>query len=298
MDRGEGGGRDACGKGLLYPLQIFGNYGYSVAENLSLGAIKARGLWAWEYDYFEALALTVAGVCVWRWFAHKPGQKPFWPNVLVLGTLGVGSYAMFRNMPVFCLLMIPMAAELLLNTLGPKKLAAGSVKIAALVLCAFSLGAVALEAQQRHATFGLGLKPGTTGPADFLLANNIAGPTFNDFDIGSYLTFYRVQPGGGDRVFVDGRPEAYPPGFFQTVYIPMLSDDNVWHRMDEQYHFNAIVISMQDGFPPIEKFISTRVRDGDWAPVYTDPYSLIFVRRNEKNAEVIKKHLIPREAFR
>jgi hypothetical protein len=32
--------------------------------------------------------------------------------------------------------------------------------------------------------------------------------------------------------------------------------------------------------------------------VYTDIYTLIFVRRNEQNAAVIQAHLIPRSAFR
>lgn len=115
---------------------------------------------------------------------------------------------------------------------------------------------------------------------------------FNDFDIGGYLLYHRYQ------VFVDGRPEAYPPGFFQNGYIPALSDDSAWRRLDDRYHFNAIVISMQDGFPPIETFILTRVRDAEWAPVYTDPYSLIFVRRTDRNDAVIRAHLIPRSAFR
>ncbi len=291
--------------GLLYPLHIFGNYGYDIAENLSLAGIADRH-WSWTYDLFLALLGLSAAVCLWRWLGqkttHKPGQKtahkpaktparqPFWPQAALLAILGLGGVVMIRNQPLFCLLMVPLLAELLGDLKGGVK--QNWVQWVAMGACGVGLLCVATEAQERSSNFGLGLKPGVNNAAEFLRANGITGPLFNDFDIGGYLIY------NGYQVFVDGRPEAYPPGFFQNDYIPALSDSAVWERLDGKYHFNAIVISLQDGFPPIEKFILTRVRDGEWAPVYTDFYSLIFVRRNDQNAAVIRDHLIPRSAFR
>lgn len=275
--------------GLLYPLHIFGNYGYDISENLSLGGISDRHQWSWTYDLFLALLGLSTAVCLWRWFAPKRGAKPFWLQALLLAILGLGGVAMVRNQPLFGLLMVPLVAELL----GELKVSAGWVARWVLIAaCAIGLLLIATEVGERSNNLGLGLKPGDNGAAEFLRSNRIAGPAFNDFDIGGYLILNHYP------VFVDGRPEAYPPGFFQNDYIPALSDDSVWQRLDNQYHFDAIVISMQDGFPPIETFILTRVRDAAWAPVYTDPYSLIFVRRNEQNAGVIQAHLIPRSAFR
>jgi hypothetical protein len=100
------------------------------------------------------------------------------------------------------------------------------------------------------------------------------------------------------KVFVDGRPEAYPAEFLEKSYIGALSDDGVWHDLDVKYHFNAIVCSLEDGFPPIERFLIARAHDPDWAPVYTDYYSLVLVRRTNSNAEVIRAHEIPQEQFR
>ncbi len=271
--------------GLLYPLHIFGNYGYDIAENLSLSGISDRHLWSWTYDLFLALFALTAGVCLWQWLAPKRGGKPFWPQAVLLAILGLGGVVMVRNQPLFGLLMVPLLAELI----GDR---AGWFRWVAMAACAIGVLCIATEFQERSANAGLGLKSGTNNAAEFLRTNGITGPVFNDFDIGGYLLY------NGYQVFVDGRPEAYPPGFFQNDYIPALSDSPVWERLDQKYRFNAIVISMQDGFPPIEKFILTRVRDAEWAPVYTDPFTLIFVRRSDQNARVIQAHLIPRSAFR
>jgi hypothetical protein len=284
--------------GLLYPFHIFGNYGYDIAENLSLRGIADRHQWAWPYDLYLWLLGLMAVVCVWRWLAQKPGEKPFWAQALVLMIVGLSGIVMVRNQPLFGLLMAPMVAELIADRMGRNWGMTGSSRWIALGICAVGVLCIATEIQERNATAGFGRRADDNNAADFLRANNIIGPVFNDFDIGGYLIYNLAGPGRGPQVFVDGRPEAYPPGFFQDVYLPALSDRSVWERLDRQYRFNAIVISMQDGLPAIEKFILTRVRDADWAPVYTDPYSLIFVRRNEKNVAVIRTHLIPREAFR
>ena len=286
--------------GLLYPFRIFGNYGYDVAENLSLGGISDRHLWSWVYDLFLVLLALSAAVCLWRWLASNPPQqrpakqrpKPMLGQAVVLAGFGLGSVLMIRNQPLFAILFAPLVAELIADRLGPAWGSLGSPRWIALAACGAGVVCLAMEVQDRPPDFGLGLRPGVEKAADFLRAYSIAGPVFNDFDIGGYLIY------NGYRPFVDGRPEAYPPGFFQHDYVPALSDDSVWRRLDDKYHFNAIVISMQDGFPPIEKFILTRVRDADWAPVYTDPYSLLFVRRTDRNAAVIRAHLIPRSAFR
>jgi hypothetical protein len=280
-------------EGVLYPLHIFGNYGYDIAENLSLSGLSARNQWSWEDNLFLALLGLAAAVCLWRWLASKPGKsRPYWPQAVLLAGFGLGGVLMVRNQPLFGLLMTPLVAELLADRVGPEWGMKGSPRWVVLAACGAGLLLIATELQDRPATFGFGLRPNVNNAAGFLRANAITGPVFNDFDIGAYLIY------NGYQVFVDGRPEAYPPGFFQNDYIPALSDDSVWLRLDRKYRFNAIAISMQDGFPPIEKFILRRVRDDDWAPVYTDAYTLIFVRRTDQNAAVIQAHLIPRSVFR
>jgi hypothetical protein len=288
-------------KGLLYPLTVLGNYGYPIAETQSLSTVRERGLWGWEYDFFVFLLVLTAALCLWRWFAQKPGMPARWPEFVLLAIAGGLSVVLARNLPVFCLVMIPTAAVLLQDLRERRPKPQSLTRYVAIAGVAAGLLAAAQIYQERSTTAGAGLKPGVNDAAEFLKSNGVTGRFFNDFDIGGYLTFHFFQPQDRDRaerVFVDGRPEAYPPGFFQNTYIPMLSNDAVWMQLDGKFRFNALVLSLQDGFPPLETFILARVRDPDWAPVYTDAYSLIFVRRTGKNAAVIDKFLIPRDRFR
>jgi hypothetical protein len=79
----------------------------------------------------------------------------------------------------------------------------------------------------------------------------------------------------------------------------MQADEKVWDEIDGKYHFNAKVFSLRfNNSPETEKFILTRVRDPQWAPVFADYYNLVFVRRTEANAEVIRSHEIARDRFR
>ncbi|MEI9815344.1 MAG: hypothetical protein WDO18_23035 [Acidobacteriota bacterium] len=138
--------------------------------------------------------------------------------------------------------------------------------------------------------------PNTESAANFIKANNIHEPIFNDFDIGSYLIYHLYAGKDSPHVFADGRPEAYPRGFLGGPYLHLFSDEAVWREQNEKYHFNAIVISLGDAVA--EDFILHRVRDDEWAPVFADNYALIFVRRTPENAELIAKDEIPRNRFR
>ena len=274
---------------------MFREFGYPVAETQSLGTVRARNLWSWQYNLFLALAAASVAAAVWRWLSRRPGSLP-WPDLGLLMAMAALSAAMVRNIPLFCLLLVPILSKVIAEGLARAEIS----KYVALAGCAIGLICAVAQYTQRSATAGIGLRPGVNGAAEFLRANSIGGPVWNDFDIGGYLIFHRFRPGSGRDagVFVDPRPEAYPLVFFTDTYIPMLFDNTVWQRVDGEFQFNALVYSLQDGFPGIERSILARVRDPEWAPVYTDFYSLIFVRRTPEHAAVIEKHLIPREAFR
>lgn len=111
------------------------------------------------------------------------------------------------------------------------------------------------------------------------------GPIFNNFDIGSYLIF-RLYP--KEKVFIDGRPEAYPSSFFQTVYIPMQQHEKFFNDQDDTYHFNTIIFSHTDQTPWAKEFLSRIVRNKNWQAVYLDETSIIFLKRNRENEQVNK----------
>jgi hypothetical protein len=282
--------------GLLYPLNIFRNYGYSISENQSILGLAGRGLaGAWEYTFFYWLLGLAAGSFVVGWFRKKPANAASrLPEALLLGTVGFLAFNAVRNLPMFGLLMVPIVASNFHAPLTGGKNLLNSLWLRAASAIVFGIGMLCAGQQydERQGNFGMGLHDGVEATADFLNANRIAAPWFNDIDNGGYLIFH------SQRVFVDGRPEAYPAEFLEKTYIGALSDDAVWHEVDAKYRFNAIVCSLEDAFPAIERFLLARAHDPDWAPVYTDYYSLVFVRRTEANAAVIRAHEIPQDQFR
>ncbi len=139
------------------------------------------------------------------------------------------------------------------------------------------------------------MMPGVNGSAEFFKKNNMEGPIFNNYDIGGYLIYHLFPK---ERVFVDNRPEAYPSSFFKDIYVPMQEDEAVWKKMDQRYQFNAIYFYRHDMTPWAQPFLIRRIQDPGWAPVFVDDYTLILLKRNEKNAFGIRLYELPQRLFK
>lgn len=291
--------------GFLYPLNIFRNYGSSVIENQPLFARLHDANPQWLLTVFAWLLALTAGIAALRWLVLKELRSRV-ADLALLGVTAVMAMWAVRNVPVFCLLMIPLLSGLLHDVIQAKGLsrlpwtrwlAIGGF-VVGLALCW-----TRHQERDRGGVFGLGLQNGVTAAAEFLLANDVAGPVFNDFNNGSYLIFYRFRPGellrsADDRVFLDNRPEAYPAQLFQ-LHTSMEADDDIWRQQDQKYHFNAIVYSLQfNSAPETERFLLARVMDPEWAPVFADNFNIIYLRRTGRNAAAIHAHELPRSMFR
>ena len=119
---------------------------------------------------------------------------------------------------------------------------------------------------------GLGFEENVKGAMDFVLANGLPKPIYNNFDIGSYV-FYRGYP--KYKVFVDGRPEAYPAQFFTGVYIPSQSDYKNFKEVEEIYQFKTIIFSHTDQTPWGRNFLQNVVKDSEWKAVYVDDFMIV-----------------------
>lgn len=108
----------------------------------------------------------------------------------------------------------------------------------------------------------------------------------------SSTTFTRKK-----KFFVDNRPEAYPKEFFDKVYIPMQENNDRWKEMEQKYNFNTVFFYRHDLTPWAQTFLVNRITDSSWAPIYVDDFSIIFVKRNEINKELINKFELPKEMF-
>lgn len=108
----------------------------------------------------------------------------------------------------------------------------------------------------------------------FVHQKELRGPVFNSFGVGSFL-IGELFP--GERVFVDGRPEAYSADFIRNVYIRAQLDEAFWHGLQDYYGFQLIFFRASEQSSWGRLFLRNRLADHKWKLVFRDSFSIIFV---------------------
>ncbi len=294
-------------RGAIYPFKIFQNYGYAIVENKSVIFLEKYGLQDPNLLLFEiTFSLLVLSFVLLLFFNRRKGPfrssegakegKFSLPLFFLAAIFSFMAWWALRNFTLFGFFSLPILAINLKNILTPRfSLSSLSFKIICALTTVFIL-IFFLSDPDRQINFHptLGLLPGNNAAAEFLQKEKIAGPIFNNYDIGSYLIFYLYPQ---ERVFIDNRPEAYPASFFQKVYIPMQQNEEIWQAQEQKYHFNTIIFAYHDLTPWAQKFLAKRIENPTWVPVFADQYTIIFLKRNDQNKNLIDKYEIPRSNF-
>lgn len=284
-------------RGAFYPLSIFTNYGYAIVENQSPFFLEEL-MFNPTILFFKAaiIALAVSFVLNWR------RTRLFY--LLISLFCVIMSWSAIRNFPLLGLAILPVLAD---NFSGWRERygryfakwerwrARGFLRLLTVVLIfvilSASIYAVATNRfylkSMKSEQFGLSVPKGAEAAVDFLKQNNLQGPMFNNFDIGGYL-IWRLYP--EHKVFVDGRPEAYPADFLQSIYIPMQTDGSAWQKYaDEVYKINFVFFAHTDATPWAQEFVKQMTQRPGWAIVYLDSVAAIWVRDNAANKELISR---------
>lgn len=260
-------------KGLLYPLNIFGNYGYTIAENQSIFLLESLGLQNPNFLFVK----IAAGLTILSLFVGAKRRALSLKNLLL--SLAGLMFALMnvRSFPYLVFLALPAVAE----NFGPVT----RFKLSALILAIFTPLLILESALYLNGSYyrqtDTAASPRIShnehgkGALDFVLANNLPQPIFNNFDIGSYI-IYRAYP--DYKVFVDGRPESYPRNFFREVYIPMQNNKEIFGARAEEYNLQSIIFSHTDQTPWGRNFLSFITKDPGWTTVYLDDFMIILVR--------------------
>ena len=283
--------------GVLTPLTIFKEYGYMIAENQSVFFMHKRFPQNSLYLQFEirfvVCLVSLILVCL------QSGVRKNFLNMMMFICFGVLAWKATRSIQMFGLTFIPLTAGnvyLFLERYALKfKPTINKFFLFFSVFIFLSGGTFEKLTSLRNPQKLLGLAPQVNASAEFFQRNKIAGPIFNNYDIGGYL-IYHLFP--SERVFVDNRPEAYSVSFFTNIYVPMQEKEDVWKRVDEQYQFNVIYFFRQDMTPWAQPFLIRRLKDPFWAAVFVDDYAIIFLKRNEKNAALIEADELPKSIFK
>lgn len=256
-------------KGALYPLSVFQNYGYSIEENQNI-------FFLWSIIHKQSIIFFFIAAPILFMSLILSFKRVLPVDWLISIFFTILAILSIRNFPLF-----------VLATFIPFVTYASNIKLFALkkhiqiVLLVLLLFLALFETQQIYVKkgFGFGVEKGARDAVDFFIKENLKGPIFNNFDIGSYLD-YRLYP--KEKVFVDGRPEAYPASFFRSDYIPMQIDKSKFESMDQKYNFNTIFFSHTDQTPWAEEFLKQILENKAWNLVYVDDYVVILSKNNTK----------------
>jgi hypothetical protein len=120
----------------------------------------------------------------------------------------------------------------------------------------------------RHIDIGPPEAIAPSAAIDFVRRAGITGNVFNDYNFGGYLIF------SGIPTFIDGRTPPYTDDFLRKYWeAEDLVDINNAFQLLDDYNVSWVILR------PIEPLVKALARSAGWDEVYSDKYSVVFVRR-------------------
>lgn len=285
--------------GALYPFRIFGFYSYRVFENQSISFLSTLGVGnPFTFSAYKILLALVLISYILAAFVHW--RKIALPIFIVNVAFGVMGWIAIRDFPLFGLvgvMALVLNIPILRESGGSMDRLLRRDDFSVLVFIVLTLTGAVLSIgliAGRSSNFGIGIPKETMNAAYFFKEHNLQGPIFNNYDIGGYL-IYTLFP--AEKVFFDNRPEAYTVQFVDEKYKAAMEDPKAFKALDEQYAFNVIFFYYRDYTPWGQAFITKKVFDPEWAPVYVDADALILLKRNKRNDAIIRAYEVPQEIF-
>ncbi len=136
--------------------------------------------------------------------------------------------------------------------------------------------------------FGYGRYPGfyPAGVFAFLEREVPSQNLFNEMRYGGPLLWENYPK---FKPFVDGRGDAYAVSFWEKAYLPVINQSPGWREILMRWQVTAMLlpIPLNRQLPPLAQ---TMIKDGEWALVACDDFTLLFLRRTALNEAVIAKY--------
>ncbi len=173
---------------------------------------------------------------------------------------------------------------------SPKRATAGAAALLALVVAAWlALGLRGFPPEVARVNPGLGTDPThfSPGATKFLERNGLVGKrVFNSLEAGNWL-IWRLWP--AQRVFIDGRMDMYGAEaharYLEIMNSPDTGDE--LDRMGIDYCYFRYPQGAEGAGSPYAPI--TLAHHPDWALVYFDDSTLIYLRREPANQQVIRR---------
>lgn len=118
----------------------------------------------------------------------------------------------------------------------------------------------------------------------FLLEKVPRQNLFNEMMYGGSM-LWKVYP--DFKPFVDGRGEAYSMYFWKHIYLPLHKGDNEWRSIFRRYRIHGAIVANLSYPSPMAICLHNAP---EWALVYFDNTTLLFLERTPQNAKLIDKY--------
>ena len=268
--------------GFLAPFQINKAYSYMITENRSVFYYLNLKIMPDKSLYLYFLATSGMLIAALIFLIGREGLKKYIFTGILTLFLSLAALTAVRMIGLYSFFWIPLSAYVYSRLMDSRSAQLRKNMEIVLVVAGILFSATLnFNWEQRR---GLGIVPGANDAAEFFKREKISGPIFNNYTIGGYLIFH-LSP--KYKFFVDNRMEAFPNDFFKQTYVPMQLSNDLWQKMDRRYHFN-VIFYYPELTPWGSNFIWDRFSDPSWAPVYFKE-AVIFLKRNEQNAEIIRR---------
>lgn len=273
--------------GALYPTRVFQNYGYQIEENQTVFFLEQLFFKPTIIPFKLSVLLLFTSLLL----TFKKSKPIDWFLAIFFS---LTAFWAVRNFPLFvlgtfiaCVTSVSLIWNFFFSQVRSASYKIGItivINVILLWLCYVSLTYISAARG-----FGYSVDPGPNAAIEFMKKQHIKGPILNNFDIGSFIES-ELYP--EERVFVDGRPEAYPASFFQDTYIPMLTSPLEFTKQDKKYHFNTIFFSHTDQTPWAIDFLKNLAQNNTWPIVFLNDTIVIAVKRTPHNQSIIHKYAI------
>lgn len=125
------------------------------------------------------------------------------------------------------------------------------------------------------------------GAAEFIKTEGLKGPIFNVYNDGGFM-IWNLYP---EKIFIDGRSEVYSLDKIDD-YLAITGGAPHWQKLvNEKYKLEYFLVAYRRNPESIAPMIANLEKHG-WKLVYWDDLSVIYVRNNEQNKEIIKKYAL------
>lgn len=283
---------------LLYPLQIFENYGYRVSENQTLWFFLQQ--YTRPIHWYLLFFMIVTLLVIWQ-VAKTKLSSSLYHLVIVIFFL-IFTFRLIRMENIFALTALPILSVFINQWWSAHgKSIRQSLGSTQGMMISSIIGFSLISAAVGSGLFipitygmGVGLLPDYNQSIDFVKNLPNTGPIFNNFDSGSFL-IYSLYP--HNKVFIDNRAEAYPSSFIQDSYLRPQENDGDWTQLEEHYHFSSIIFYRHEQTNWGQEFLVKRIQDSTWKPIYVDDYLIIFLKDIPANKQLIEQYQLPSEMF-